>query len=600
MLRVIQQIRSKSLNGVHIHNIHQIHSHNAVHRHSLKLFSNSIPTRQLLDDSEDLDPELIAEDAFELPIDPINQSHIQTPHQISEEHVQHLNDHKSESENIQIPKPYPIQPQSKLPLSEIQDRQKKVWTSISNTLQGIWENMDSIDKTNVKRIDKVFKKLTKLESLHVKNIQHSLHHIAMLRDEVATVNSRINYVFERLSDLEKTAPSEWLEWSIPKYEIPFEDGVYLRSPGYEVGSMIWCIEVRWEMDETIQHKEHEADIEQYNDDTNPIIDIRDEENQHEEETQTGTGGDTDRMSKGYRRLGVYVSPRSVADWERLSSLKATCEVRVNENDYSDGMVMKSEHKEAMAPPDKSKKKQQHFSVSGEFLRGRKLTSWGRTIPNGDEFFDANKMEDELSIKLRIVNQTLSYHQFVDGKEEEESVAESISESDIQIETKKPEFSHFDFKDKKSDLMKQGKQTEIDEEVQAHMSVPIHEFWNVFSEQVESGKSKEGHSYIAIAKACDLDLNLVSMFRRGPMSFEVDDDDQDSKKKSDDGEILNLNAKQRERRKKKLLKRKLGHSKQWEMLVEYDLKNPEFRRKLATFLVNHQHKQRRNLQSKAHF
>ena len=30
------------------------------------------------------------------------------------------------------------------------------------------------------------------------------------------VNSRINFVFQRLNDLEKTSPSEWLEWNVPK------------------------------------------------------------------------------------------------------------------------------------------------------------------------------------------------------------------------------------------------------------------------------------------------------------------------------------------------------------------------------------------------
>ena len=39
--------------------------------------------------------------------------------------------------NPQIPPPPPILPSSKLSLPEIQEKQKTVWTAISNTLQGI-------------------------------------------------------------------------------------------------------------------------------------------------------------------------------------------------------------------------------------------------------------------------------------------------------------------------------------------------------------------------------------------------------------------------------------------------------------------------------
>ncbi len=499
-----------------------------------------------------------------------------------------------------IPKPTKIKSKHQMDLQEIQDRQKKTWKSISDTLQGIWECMDSIDKTNIKRIDKVFQKLQKLEELHVKNIQHSLHHIAMLRDEVSVVNNRINNVFQRLSDLEQTSPSEWLEWSIPKYEIPFEDGIYLRSPGYEVGSMIWCIELRWELDETLQG-DHDHDVDVQNDDDN------EDEMEH--------GGEYDRLNKGYRRLGIYVSPRSVANWERLSSLKATCEVRINENDYSDAItIVREENNDNdhnnMTPPNKVNKKQQHFSVSGEFLRGKKLTSWGRTLQDGDEFFNKTKIDDEISIKLRIVNQTLSYQQYADDNKDEE-ISATISDTDIETEIEKPikpRFENFDFKDKTSTLLKNQKQSDIEsdieQQVQQFMTIPIYEFWNIFSTEIESGKSKQGYSFSAIAKACKLDLNLVSMFRKGPMTVSDQDQDENTKSKSkeeeDDESFANLNSKQRERRRRTLVKRKLGQAKKWEMIVEYDLKNPDFRRKLATFLVKHLYKKNRNLQNKAGF
>ena len=524
--------------------------------------------------------------------------------------------------NQKIPLPTAIRSKQNLSLQEIQDRQKKTWNSISNTLQGIWESMDSIDKTNIKRIDKVFQKLQKLEELHVKNIQHSLHHIAMLRDEVATVNNRINYVFQRLSDLEQTSPSEWLEWSIPKFEIPFEDGIYLRSPGYQVGSMIWCIELRWELDETLQDNniQHDADIDQYND--NPIIDVRENDNDNieqddddEEDEEDNT--EYDRVNKGYRRLGIYVSPRSVANWERLSSLKATCEVKINENDYSDAISIErkgNDENDDMTPPNKVNKKQQHFSVSGEFLRGKKLTSWGRTLQNGDEFFDKTKIDDEISVKLRIVNQTLSYQQYADDNNDDIISGaipdQPISDTDIQTETiNKPKFDNFDFKDKTSALLKNQRQSEIDQDiekqVQQYMTIPMEEFWNIFSDQIESAKSKQGYSFSAIAKQCKLDLNLVSMFRRGPMTTDLDEDNNENKKnkkqkEEEDQVIENLSSKQKERRRKRLLQRKLGQAQKWQMIVEYDLKNPDFRRKLATFLVKHKYKIHRKSESKAEF
>ena len=354
--------------------------------------------------------------------------------------------------------------------------------------------MDSIDKTNIKRIDKVFQKLMKLEELHVKNMQHSLHHIAMLRDEVSTVNSRINHVFQRLTDLEKSAPSEWLEWSVPKYEIPFEEGVYLRSPGYEVGSMIWCIELRWEMDDTVQDMEHDADILDHDEAANPIVDLRENEDEDDQESDgkrdSQRGGEYDRVQRGYRRLGVYVSPRSVANWERLSSLKATCEIRMNESDYSDAMTVVRDGQQGqrgmdrtdeLTPPDMAKKKQQHFSVSGDFLRGKKLTSWGRTIPNGDELFDAMKIDDEVSIKLRIVNQTLSYSQFADDQQDG-TVAAHISERDLQSDdATKPEFTNFKFEDKGSGMIKEQKRSEREQEIEDQVhSVTTLVFLNTYT------------------------------------------------------------------------------------------------------------------------
>lgn len=538
-------------------------------------------------------------------------------HESFQQSMQELvNDVKINKSNF-IPKPTQIQASKQLSMHEIKDRQKKTWESITDTLQGIWECMDSIDKTNIKRIDKVFQKLQKLEELHVKNIQHSLHHIAMLRDEVSVVNNRINHVFQRLSDLEQISPSEWLEWTIPKYEIPFEDGIYLRSPGYEVGSMIWCIELRWELDETLDNNqfddiEHEADIQEFGDGSNPIIDMRETEEdeqdgEEEEKEQDGHSGEYERINKGYNRLGIYVSPRSVANWERLSSLKATCEVRINENDYSDAISVVRDNNDDdndITPPDKVNKKQQHFSVSGEFLRGKKLTSWGRTINDGDQFFDKTKIDDEICVKLRIVNQTLTYQQYADDIKDGE-VSATISDQEMDIETSvKPRFESFDFKDKESGLLKDIKQNDIDtqiqEKVQQLMTISIMEFWEIFSKEIESGKSKQGYSFSQIAKSCKLDLNLVSMFRKGPMTIQDEEQQNQDKDQDDDQEFANLNSKQRERRRKSVLKRKLGQAKKWEMIVEYDLKNPDFRRKLATFLVKHQYKKQRNLQSKAGF
>eukprot|EP01084_Bolivina_argentea_P100134 179878_1 len=439
MLRIVTRSHIKSLNAINYIRIYACN--NTLHQESTKLFSTSKLAKEVLDDSEALDPTLI--ESF------------------PQQSWMNETDNVSCTMQIPIPAPAPIQSQLKHKLTprEIQDRQKKVWRSISNTLTGIWKNMDSIDKTNIKRIDKVYQKLSKLETLHVKNIQHSLHHIALLRDEVSTVNSRINYVFQRLSDLEKTAPSEWLEWSIPKTEIPFEESIYLRSPGYEIGSMIWCIELRWEIDEN-----NNVEIEQ---EYNPIIDNKTNDNDNDNDNEY------ERINKGYNRLGVYVSPRSVANWERLSSLKATCEIRINENDYSDNINIITEH-----PPNKVNKKQQYFSVSGEFLRGKKLTSWGRTIPNGDDFFEKNKVDDEICIKLRILNQTLSYQQYV---------SENTSEKNIQIT--KPEYENFDFNDKKSKIYKQQKEDLINDKIQYYMNISINEFWDIFSKDVESAKSK---------------------------------------------------------------------------------------------------------------
>ena len=73
-----------------------------------------------------------------------------------------------------------------------------------------------------------------------------------------------------------------------KYEIPFDHGIYLRSPGYEVGSMIWCIniELRWKIDEYIQNENKNYD---QNNNINPIIDLREnDEKQNQSETETET------------------------------------------------------------------------------------------------------------------------------------------------------------------------------------------------------------------------------------------------------------------------------------------------------------------------
>ena len=128
----------------------------------------------------------------------------------------------------------------------------------------------------------------------------------------------------------------------------------------------------------------------------------------------------------------------------------------------------------------------------------------------------------------------------------------------------------------------------------YMTMTINEFWNIFSTEIESSKSKQGVSVAAISKSCNLDKNLVLLFRKGPMSLSVDDEDI-----SDESEE-NKNSKQRERRKKKMLKRKMIQSKQWDVILEHDSNNPDFRRALATFLVKYQFKRNKNLHSKASF
>jgi len=561
-------------------------------------------SRHLLDDSKEIDTELIDTD---------NLHPSRTSSNIADE--AHSNDSFHSNMHMHTHNSADTTPP---PSSEqMLTRQKKTWQGISQSLQGIWDSMESIDKTNVKRIDRVYQKLLKLEELHVKNIQHSLHHIAMLREEVATVHQRMSQISDRLNDLEQETGSEWLEWKIPKCEIPFgTNGVYLRSPGYELGSMIWCMEVRWEIDPQYATDSDEVNDTEYDTQSNPIIDMRskpamNDDSTTEDGTGSGVSGDDDasaeqqRRTQGYRRLGIYVSPRSVANWQRLSSLKATCEVKVN-----DETTMPKTHSDsAMSFATAVHKKQQHFSVSGEFLRERKLMSWGRTLSNGDEFFDAHSSadDDEIGIKLRIINQTLSYQQFVDHARDADSTSmasEHISAEHMETKTATPtttttsdsDFDSSALIDKQKQRQKQRHETdaELDDKVREYTNMPMDEFWRIFSEHVESGKSKRGMSIAGIAKLCQLDLNLVSMFRRGPMAL-TDEDILEQQQQTQ-----TLNTSQRERRRKQLLKRKVNQAEQWQKIVEYDMRHPEFRNTLASFLVKYLHKKVKNSQSKAGF
>merc|ERR1712048_914301 len=87
---------------------------------------------------------------------------------------------------------------------------------------------------------------------------------------------------------------------------------------------------------------------------------------------------------------------------------------------------------------------------------------------------------------------------------------------------------FDFAEKKSKLLEKQRQHDINEEIEEHvqkyMTIPLNEFWETFSAEIESAKSKQGVSVAAIAKACKVDKNLVSLFRKGPMDVIVEDED----------------------------------------------------------------------------
>jgi len=84
-----------------------------------------------------------------------------------------------------------------------------------------------------------------------------------------------------------------------------------------------------------------------------------------------------------------------------------------------------------------------------------------------------------------------------------------------------------------------------------------------------------------------------------MGVTVDDEDIDGKSEGDEN-TKTPTSKTRERRKQKLLKRKMIQSKQWDIMLEYDSDNPNFRRSLAIFLVKNQFKKNKNLHSKASF
>jgi len=143
-------------------------------------------------------------------------------------------------------------------------------------------------------------------------------------------------------------------------------------------------------------------------------------------------------------------------------------------------------------------------------------------------------------------------------------------------------------------LKKQRQNEINEDIEEHvrkyMTIPLIEFWQIFSTEIESAKSKQGVSVASIAKMCKLDKNLVSLFRKGPMDLSVDDEETETM----------TTSKTREKRKQKVLKRKMMQSKQWDIMIEHDSDNPNFRRSLAAFLVKYQFKKNKNLHSKASF
>ena len=132
----------------------------------------------------------------------------------------------------------------------------------------------------------------------------------------------------------------------------------LRSPGYQVGSLIWSVELRWECDPEVQNKQRqEAQEAQANE---QIVDLRsDEEKQQQQEPEgmdmdmaamtmsddddddDDTSDDRERKRRGYTRLGIYIVPRSMVEnagggsstqamLNALGSLKANCEVRIND------------------------------------------------------------------------------------------------------------------------------------------------------------------------------------------------------------------------------------------------------------------------------
>ncbi|ETO06734.1 hypothetical protein RFI_30657 [Reticulomyxa filosa] len=189
---------------------------------------------KLLDDTAKADPGLVDDQQAE-----ISEKNVQNENVVSKETVipsveSSIPTESNTSITEDIPftastlPPPPPQPQ---PLQSSQDIQasKEAWANICVTLEeisrnfwyhhptsyrlkkkmanenvvakGIHSSLKSIDEANIRRIDKTYTKLMGLETLHLKNIQHSLHNLYDLRNEVKEVNTRIDNVLGRMREL---------------------------------------------------------------------------------------------------------------------------------------------------------------------------------------------------------------------------------------------------------------------------------------------------------------------------------------------------------------------------------------------------------------
>ena len=513
-------------------------------------------------------------------------------------------------------------------------KQQEVWTQIRTTINGIWDNLESIDYKNIGRTDKMYSKLNELTTLHVKNVQSSLHYLSLVNDDINTLNSRLDSVFDRLNDLEENSSMEWFEWRVPKYEIPFKEGTYLRSQGYEIGSMVWCIELRWEIDPSFTKMHNVNDITDMNQDEsgpagNPIMgmsefesrsttDDTNDDNEEKEESKSKAkekakprakeedGGDNSlntRLKKGYHRLGVYVSPRSVSNWEQLSSLKAKCEVRINDANNDNNNNEKS---------DRINGEKLHFNVSGDFLRGSRLVSWGRTLSKGDLYFGGSKnmMDDdnEIDIKLRISSQTMSYKTDIlkdknknknknknkkkDQKNTEHVVADIVNDmdNDNDIEDTDNNNNNMNIDSSSSILHVLNTNKEIDD----LCSIPLQVFWTQFTQIIPQNSISDA----ALSKLCDIAVDdqfieMISMFRKGPL---LDDGEQDNGEL--DEQLLKSAATGKRKKTKKEKEKEKSKQKQyiqarntaWQSVSEYDRHNSQFRSQLAKIYLFYKEKQ----------